>query len=244
MRKTTHHAARLGPERRFVVKFPFTQAPTRFGPTLLTDEAVVTDALNEYLGNFQMAPRKVVTINADGESLTGQLTGQPALPLQKDDEDTYSVIKTDMVPVDMTLAFGRNDQGIIDHLIVKQGDHEVRGEKLHADARPLTGDLETLQGNWIGSIGLPGRKMRIGLSFFANGDDSLGAYIMSPDQGVSYIPVSQVSYADNTVTLQSNDVQAAYEGLLKIKKGRIVSIKGKWQQRDQSATLKLEPVSV
>ncbi|MDJ0840256.1 MAG: DUF3471 domain-containing protein [Acidobacteriota bacterium] len=203
----------------------------------------MTKQLTDYLGHYHMAPRMVVSISADGDQLMGQLRGRPLLPLQHDGEDTFSVPKSEMVPVDLKLHFGRNEQGAVDHLIINQNGQDARGEKLHTDAGLLSGALESLQGDWLGSVGFPGRKMRIGMSFFANGDGSLGAYISSPDQHVSYIPVTRAEYADGSLTVQSEEVGAVYEGAVKEKKGRIVSIKGKWNQKDQSITLKLTPVS-
>ena len=198
---------------------------------------------NDYLGHYQMAPRKVITITSDGEQLISQLTGRPACVLQANGQDRLKVTPDGKTPIETELAFERNDDGKISFLHLHLNGRDMCGPKLHAGARNLSGRLETLQGNWFGELNFPGRKMRIGITFFANNNESLGAYISSPDQSIPYIPVSSVRFEDGQLKLQSSDVKAAYQATVKLVEGRAVSIEGQWRQRNQLFPLRLEPVS-
>lgn len=88
-----------------------------------TSNAVVSaKVLDSYVGQYELAPGFVLTIRREGESLTGQATGQPRLKLVAQSETDFRVST-----VDASLTFVKDKDGKVTQLVLHQnGDHEAQ----------------------------------------------------------------------------------------------------------------------
>jgi hypothetical protein len=73
------------------------------------------EALEDYPGEFQLAPGVVISVTRDGNRLLVQLTGQPAIEVYPDGVDrfVYTV-------VDAAIEFSRDDAGRVISLTLHQ----------------------------------------------------------------------------------------------------------------------------
>ncbi|NBB92774.1 MAG: serine hydrolase [Gammaproteobacteria bacterium] len=83
------------------------------------------EALEAYLGDYELAPQARFTIRRGESGLEARLTGQPFFPIypRGDDVFFYKV-------VDAELHFERNDAGEIEALVLHQGGMEQRAERV------------------------------------------------------------------------------------------------------------------
>lgn len=81
--------------------------------------------LATYEGQYQMAPGFVLTVRRDGEQLSGQATGQPALNLLASAEDVFFVRQ-----IDANVRFVKGADGKIEKLLWSQGGRERPAPKL------------------------------------------------------------------------------------------------------------------
>lgn len=85
------------------------------------------------VGQYELAPGAVLSVQRDGEKLRAQLTGQPALPIYPETEKDffYKV-------VDAQITFQKNDAGKVTGLVLHQnGDKPAR--KISDEAPPVKG---------------------------------------------------------------------------------------------------------
>lgn len=89
-------------------------------PALKLDAAV----LREYEGDYPLMPAFALTVKAQGETLTIQGTGQPALPVQAVAPDEFV-----MDAVGAEIRFERDAAGKVVALTLKQAGQQLRGER-------------------------------------------------------------------------------------------------------------------
>ncbi|KRA48729.1 serine hydrolase [Pseudoxanthomonas sp. Root630] len=89
-------------------------------PALKVDAAV----LREYEGEYPLVPAFALTVKAQGETLTIQGTGQPALPVQAVERDVFV-----MDAVGAEIRFERDAAGKVVALTLKQAGQQLRGER-------------------------------------------------------------------------------------------------------------------
>lgn len=89
-------------------------------PVLKIDAA----ALREYEGEYPLVPAFALTVKAQGETLTIQGTGQPALPVQAVERDVFV-----MDAVGAEIRFERDAAGKVVALTLKQAGQQLRGER-------------------------------------------------------------------------------------------------------------------
>lgn len=96
---------------------------------------------------------------------------------------------------------------------------------------------EPIVGDWAGTLKPGNAELRLVLHV-KSADGKLSATMDSLDQGVKGIPVDTITFADQTLTFDMNQISGHYEGKLDAGKKKI---SGTWAQAGQSFPLDLEP---
>lgn len=105
------------------------------------------------------------------------------------------------------------------------------------NTRDISGETNYIS-LWEGKIILGnGEDPKVVFKFFKTGNDSIGAFIDSPDQGAKDIPTNKVIYGDDSVYVQIKAIQGFYAGKFNSDKTKI---EGKWNQRGASFVLNLD----
>ncbi len=94
-------------------------------------------------------------------------------------------------------------------------------------------------GYWEGSLKISAISLRLVLKIYKNDDGSQGAFMDSPDQGATNIPVGSVTLTDDSLKFDVPSIRGNYAG--KIERDSMVSI-GKWTQMNVSLPLNLKKV--
>lgn len=97
-------------------------------PVVLSSErkeiSVPVSTLARYVGVYQMAPKFSLTVALQGDHLITQGTGQPAVPIFASSPTRFFARV-----VDAEIEFFSNAAGNVDHLVLYQGGHEIKGVK-------------------------------------------------------------------------------------------------------------------
>jgi hypothetical protein len=106
--------------------------PLKESPSSKEVIAVDPAILSEYTGEYEFAPQAILTITKSGETLSAQLTGQPAFPILAESETKffYKV-------VDGQMTFGRNEANKVTHLIMTQNGLDRKAQKRNKPGEPL-----------------------------------------------------------------------------------------------------------
>jgi CubicO group peptidase (beta-lactamase class C family) len=81
--------------------------------------------LDAYVGQYELTPTLIFTMTREGDSLTGQLTGQPKFEMFPESETKFF-----LKVVDAQVTFVKDDKGVVTHLILHQGgDHTAKKVK-------------------------------------------------------------------------------------------------------------------
>jgi len=99
---------------------------TRISDSVVTPKAIVlaADALNAYLGTYELKPKFDLVITREGNHLAAQATGQPKLSLLAESPTLF--FSTD---VDAKVEFVRDEKGTVTGLILHQGGRDLRGSR-------------------------------------------------------------------------------------------------------------------
>lgn len=89
------------------------------------------DSVQEYLGNYPLAPSFVMAVTAEGEQLYLQATNQPRVKLERRAPDHYRV-----VGVAAEVSFERDAGGKILALLLHQNGHNQRALRLAPGVKP------------------------------------------------------------------------------------------------------------
>ena len=86
---------------------------------------------DDYVGRYEMAPGQVLTVTRQGDQLSAQLTGQPAIEIFPEAERRffYKV-------VDAQLTFQTDAQGRVNAVTLHQNGRDLIAQKLDTDAAP------------------------------------------------------------------------------------------------------------
>jgi serine-type D-Ala-D-Ala carboxypeptidase/endopeptidase len=91
--------------------------------TASANVAIKTD-LNDYIGQYPLAPGFVLTVSAESGVLKAQATGQGAFPLVHADQDIFTASEHGI-----EIRFQRNKQGKVDSLNLLQGGQNTPARK-------------------------------------------------------------------------------------------------------------------
>jgi hypothetical protein len=94
-----------------------------------------------------------------------------------------------------------------------------------------------ITGNWLGTLNAGSAKLRLLFKIIQSPKGALSAQLDSLDQGARNIPVSGITFKDNTVRLEVKAVQGVYDGTLD---GAAKKMTGTWQQNGHSLPLTLQ----
>jgi hypothetical protein len=91
-------------------------------PSERKEVAVPVTALSRFVGVYQLAPQFALTIALQGDHLTAQGSNQPSAPI-------YASSPTRFFSrvVDAEIEFFTDTSGKVDHLVLYQGGHEMKG---------------------------------------------------------------------------------------------------------------------
>jgi hypothetical protein len=102
-------------------------------------------------------------------------------------------------------------------------------------------DTQDILGSWMGTLHFGDVELRIAYTIEENQDGSLSAILHSLDEVVFDIPVNEIQYQDNQLTLISEAAQSTYEGRL-VSGRNSIYFDGQWKQAGLSFDLDLRPV--
>ena len=98
--------------------------PTRRLGPVRTAVALPPATLDEYVGNYPLAPTFVLAVTRDGDRLMVQATGQPAFRIWASARDEFF-----LRVVDAQISFTRGGDGKVDGLILHQGGRDQRAPR-------------------------------------------------------------------------------------------------------------------
>lgn len=100
--------------------FPLAQPPKEH-------KQIVVDpkTFDRYVGNYQLAPKFVITISRDGEHLYEQATNQPKAEIFPESEKDYF-----LKVADAQITFVTDDQGRASEMILHQNGRDVHGKRI------------------------------------------------------------------------------------------------------------------
>jgi len=102
-------------------------------------------------------------------------------------------------------------------------------------------DTQDILGSWMGTLRVGDLELRIAYTIEEDQDGSLSATLHSLDEVVYDIPVNDIQYQDNQLTLISEAAQSTYEGRL-VSGRNSIYFDGQWKQAGLSFDLDLRPV--
>ncbi|MEE8321676.1 MAG: alpha/beta fold hydrolase [Gammaproteobacteria bacterium] len=102
-------------------------------------------------------------------------------------------------------------------------------------------DTQDILGSWMGPLHVGDVVLRIAYTIEVDQDGSLSATLHSLDEVVYDIPVNEILYQDNQLTLISEAAQSTYEGRL-VSGRNSIYFDGQWKQAGLSFDLDLRPV--
>ena len=82
-------------------------------------------AREQYVGRYDFGPPNVLEIFVGGDKLMTRMTGQPAIEIAPEGNDSFFTIGVDAV-----LEFKRNAANAIDAVVLHQGGREIRAARL------------------------------------------------------------------------------------------------------------------
>lgn len=102
-------------------------------------------------------------------------------------------------------------------------------------------DTQDILGSWMGTLHIGDTELRIAYTIQEDQDGSLTAVMHSLDDVVYDIPVNEIQYQDNQITLVCEAAQSTYEG--RFISGRNSNyFDGQWKQAGMSFELDLSPI--
>ncbi len=93
-------------------------------PSERKEVSVPVSTLARYVGVYQIAPKFALTIALQGDHLTAQGTNQPSAPIFASSPTRFF-----SRVVDAEIEFFAGPSGKVDHLVLYQGGHEIKGVK-------------------------------------------------------------------------------------------------------------------
>jgi len=88
---------------------------------------IIVDAktLENYVGQYQLAPGFILTISRDGNQLKAQATGQPEFPVFPKSQNAFY-----LKVVEAQLTFNQNEEGEVQSVTLHQAGQEIVGKRL------------------------------------------------------------------------------------------------------------------
>jgi CubicO group peptidase (beta-lactamase class C family) len=94
-------------------------------PRVRTVAKVDPAIYDAYVGRYELAPDRIMTVTREGDHLMAQPTGQPKLEIFPESETDFF-----LKIADIGLTFVKDEQGKVTHMVVHQGGRDTRGKRL------------------------------------------------------------------------------------------------------------------
>lgn len=94
-------------------------------PAVKKQVDLATSVLQQYVGEYQLAPTFSITVTLDGNQLKGQATGQPVFELFPEKENLFF-----LKVVDAKVEFVKDETGKVTELILHQNGASPKGKKV------------------------------------------------------------------------------------------------------------------
>jgi hypothetical protein len=112
-------------------------------------------------------------------------------------------------------------------LNMARGEYLARGIELSPD------DIDRLEGSWVGKVQNPaGGELTIVFRFEGTDDGRLVAYLDSPDQGASGVPINEISLEGDSLSLVIAAARASFTATL-----AAAEMTGNWAQGNNAQTV-------
>jgi CubicO group peptidase (beta-lactamase class C family) len=100
-------------------------------PSERKEVTVDPKVLDGYVGNYELAPKFILTVTREGARLVTQATGQPKVPIFAEGErDFFAKV------VDAQITFVTDTHGRASELILHQGGQDVHAKRVEGEAPP------------------------------------------------------------------------------------------------------------
>ena len=93
-------------------------------PSERKEISVAPKILEQFVGTYQLAPKVNMMITIEGGQLISQVSGQGKVPL-------FATSETKFFPkvVDAEIEFGKDDRGVVTHLVLHQGGRDMKASR-------------------------------------------------------------------------------------------------------------------
>ena len=93
-------------------------------PSERKEISVAPKILEQFVGTYQLAPKVNMMITIEGGQLISQVSGQGKVPL-------FATSETKFFPkvVDAEIEFGKDDKGVVTHLVLHQGGRDTKASR-------------------------------------------------------------------------------------------------------------------
>jgi hypothetical protein len=99
-------------------------------PRIRTVAKVDPAIYDAYVGRYELAPDRIMTITREGDHLMAQPTGQRKLEIFPESETEF-FLKVG----DISVSFVKDEQGNVTHIVVDQGGRSTRAKRVEAEAK-------------------------------------------------------------------------------------------------------------
>jgi serine-type D-Ala-D-Ala carboxypeptidase/endopeptidase len=100
-------------------------APAPEPPEARTEVAVAQSVLENYVGEYELAPNFSITVSHQGEGLMLQATGQPSFPIFAESETEFF-----LKVIDGQITFVLREDGVVTGMILRQGGADQSARKV------------------------------------------------------------------------------------------------------------------
>ena len=100
-------------------------APAPEPPEARTEVAVARSVLENYVGEYELAPNFSITVSHQGEGLMLQATGQPSFPIFAESETEFF-----LKVIDGQITFVLREDGVVTGMILRQGGADQSARKV------------------------------------------------------------------------------------------------------------------
>jgi CubicO group peptidase (beta-lactamase class C family) len=92
------------------------------------EASVASKVLDGYVGNYELAPKFILTVTREGDRLVTQATGQPKVPIFAESEREFFA-----KVVDAQITFVTDAQGRASELILHQGGRDMHAKRFEGE---------------------------------------------------------------------------------------------------------------
>jgi len=175
---------------------------------------VETETLKSYVGKYEISPGLVLSVKYEDEQLKMQATGRPIIILEPQSEVKFALEGTNGV-----ITFQKNDEGMVDRLLLTQGTQETPAKKL-PPFDPAKVNLSEFKGSYYS------HELTTTYTFIIKDDMLVAEHQRHPD--ITFTPIDTDTFSGNAWYFRNvefvRDVNKKIISL-KVSSGRIRNVK-------------------